>query len=433
MFLVREDFILKQKNSAIAIIEINKEEGQITQIKEILNESRLPYCVFTNDKDDLKYAFDVWWRSRCIPEIRPRINKIISKLGLKSEKAMIEKCMGLSLTDQYWICPREKTINWEDINFFENDFSNDIGNLLFGRIEIDQCSFIDFKSPDNTTDGELPKKWKILDGKRFLFKSGSTQYLQEPLNEVIASRIMDILNIPHVEYKLIWEEIDGVRLPFCMCECFVNTGTELVTEDKFMMNKWSKMPKDKSHYQYFIDCCNDVGIKNAQLHVDQMIVLDFLIANQDRHTNNFGLIRNVESLEFVDMAPIYDSGNSLWFYSKDENIPGFKDECKPFVNRHYKQIKLVSNFDWLCLEKLDGFEKEMKEIFMQSPFIGEKRRNIICDNFKNRIRLLQKFISEKKTNPNYDPEFDIDFNPLKEGIDQLEDNPNDLFDPFANI
>lgn len=40
-----------------------------------------------------------------------------------------------------------------------------------------------------------------------------------------------------------------------------------------------------------------------------MIVLDYLIVNEDRHQNNFGVVRNAETLEYLGAAPIYDSGH----------------------------------------------------------------------------------------------------------------------------
>lgn len=38
-----------------------------------------------------------------------------------------------------------------------------------------------------------------------------------------------------------------------------------------------------------------------------------LPVNEDRHQNNFGVVRNAETLEYVSMAPVYDSGSPLWF------------------------------------------------------------------------------------------------------------------------
>lgn len=45
-------------------------------------------------------------------------------------------------------------------------------------------------SPDNSSDGNLKKKWKIINGKRCLIKSGNSLNNQEPFNEVIAVNYM---------------------------------------------------------------------------------------------------------------------------------------------------------------------------------------------------------------------------------------------------
>jgi len=53
---------------------------------------------------------------------------------------------------------------------------------------------LDLLSPCNTSDGWLRKKWKIIDGKRCLLKSGSNPFQQEPLNEVLATSLHQRLN-----------------------------------------------------------------------------------------------------------------------------------------------------------------------------------------------------------------------------------------------
>ena len=99
---------------------------------------------------------------------------------------------GLSLSDQYWIRPDHSKIQWKDINFFENLFSEDVGSALFGGPFSGN-----FMSPDNTSDGWLRKKWVIQNQKRVLLKSGSGESQQEPLNEVLANMICDRLKHCH--------------------------------------------------------------------------------------------------------------------------------------------------------------------------------------------------------------------------------------------
>jgi len=50
-----------------------------------------------------------------------------------------------------------------------------------------------------------------------------------------------------------------------------------------------------------------------------MFILDFIMLNNDRHLNNFGIIRNVCNLNWIGIAPIFDTGQSL-------NILDYNDE-----------------------------------------------------------------------------------------------------------
>lgn len=57
------------------------------------------------------------------------------------------------------------------------------------------------------------------------------------------------------------------------------------------MNAFKK-PNNLSEYEYYIQCAEKLGVSNIRKEVEKMIVLDFIIANEDRHFNNFGLVRN---------------------------------------------------------------------------------------------------------------------------------------------
>ena len=62
----------------------------------------------------------------------------------------------------------------------------------------------------------------------------------------------------------------------------------------------------------YLNIAEKNGITNIKDYFDSMIVLDYIIANTDRHHNNFGFIRDVNTLEYKCPAPIFDSGTSLW-------------------------------------------------------------------------------------------------------------------------
>lgn len=134
------------------------------------------------------------------------------------------------------------------------------------------------------------------------------------------------------------------------------------------------------------------------------------------------MIRNAETLEFVDIAPIFDNGNSLW-YEKEASIIPCKVLCKPFANRHYEHIKFVKNFDWLDLSKLKGFENEVYNILKENKFDNDDLAKVISKKFANRIELLQKYIT-KWQNPNFDTQTDKSFKI------EMETFGNDIYDPY---
>ena len=80
-----------------------------------------------------------------------------------------------------------------------------------------------------------------------------------------------------------------------------------------------------------MNCAEALGIPDVVQFLDRMLVLDYIIANEDRHLNNFGAIRNAETLEWLGMAPIYDSGSSLGYDKVAAEIRrGQNIFCKPF-------------------------------------------------------------------------------------------------------
>ena len=54
----------------------------------------------------------------------------------------------------------------------------------------------------------------------------------------------------------------------------------------------------------------------------KMFAGDFVLANRDRHYRNFGVIRNVETLEVTGIAPVFDSGSCLWSDAEFLEVPG---------------------------------------------------------------------------------------------------------------
>ena len=152
-----------------------------------------------------------------------------------------------------------------------------------------------------------------------------------------------------------------------------------------------KKDNSTSVYQHYLNCCRALGVADIALAVDQMIVLDYLIANEDRHQNNFGLIRDANTLEWLGAAPIFDSGSSLGYDKLPPQILSPRmTECKPFKRTHDEQIKLVRSFAWIDFDQLDGIEQDLRRIFDQAgDYMDENRKSAILAAFSARLDNLK--------------------------------------------
>lgn len=379
-------YTLMHKNVAVADIEIDETLGGVTKIRNITAKEHLPVGTIRIQRDDEvvdRYAFNQWWTGRSIPASRMGVSDALETLGIYNTKLLLTKCLGLSLSDHYWIKPYNKNILWEDVNFFDNDFSDDIGDVLFGMNG--KNADIDFVSPDNTSDGNLQKRWKIIDGKRCLLKSGSTPFRQQPFNEVIATLVMNKLGIEHAPYTIIW--IDSK--PYSVCEDFVTKDTELISAWRVLQLRQKE--NHESSYLHYVNICKELGIDIAPA-LDRMIVLDYIIANEDRHFNNFGLLRDANTLEWIGAAPIFDSGTSLWYDTSARGISTYDIPCKPFKKKHSEQLRMVSSFDWLDISKLNGIEDEILNILCEDnavQYVEAERAKAIAAEVRKRIDTLE--------------------------------------------
>lgn len=382
--------ILMHKELPVAKLDLDEVLCGIRKIDEVYNAEHLPVGIHIKHGLVDRAELNEWWIDRSIPASRSGVKKALEALNISNTRMLVTKCFGLSLSDQYWIKPTEREdLSWKDINFFDHPFSEDIGDVLLGKA-VKKGAF-DFHSPDNTSDGCLKKRWKIIEGKRCLVKAGSAPLMLQPFNEVVATIIMKKLNVPHVPYWLIWDD----EIPYSVCEDFITPDTELVSAWRVMQT--TKKDNNTSVYRHYINCCEKLGIENIVLAVDQMIVVDYIIANEDRHLNNFGLIRNATTLEWIGVAPVFDSGSSLGYDKMPAQVFSGKGvECKPFKKRHEEQILLVSSFDWIDFEALKDIEKDIRKVFSQAGMYAEENRiEAIVKSVKQRIDNLEKLAQQK--------------------------------------
>ena len=167
------------------------------------------------------------------------------------------------------------------------------------------------------TAGSFLKAYSMLGGKKTYYKLSNFDKTKgvvghECVNEIIVDRLLDILGIPHLHYQLIHADviIDGKpqEVYLCASEDFKQRG-----ESKLALDAYWEI--ERAENEPALDFC----IRNGwEEYVYQMMAVDFLILNRDRHGANIEVLRNNRK-KTIHLAPLFDHGLSLLFSCTDDS------------------------------------------------------------------------------------------------------------------
>jgi len=390
--------ILMNKNTEVLLLEYNTKYNAMEKVYEVYNIEYAPLPIFTaysNKAKNLVTEINNWFRNRGIPSWRKDLEKLLQSLNVSTTEELLDKAYALSLSDQYWIKEENSQIAWKDINFFENDFKYKAYlNVSLSGSVTSKLNQAELMSPNNTTDGMLQKGWIIENDKRILVKGIYQSSREEPINEWLASEICKRLGFYYCEYVI---DIVNNKI-VSKCEDFVTSDEEIISAyDVFNSEKKSNNINDLEHY---ISILEKKGIKNARENIEDMFILDFLIMNFDRHLKNFGIIRNVNTLEWVRTTPIFDNGESMQCDKLTNEMNFYNGYGKFFnnINKKYEDIlKQVKDIQRIDIRKLDGLVEEYKNILEKyRPYTDatQERVNKLIEGLELRINLLKRYITK---------------------------------------
>ncbi|MDL2294362.1 XRE family transcriptional regulator [Ruminococcaceae bacterium OttesenSCG-928-D13] len=250
-----------------------------------------------------------WLRRRVIPKNRAFVHQILKQLGLSlnDTKGIIEICMGLSLNDSYWIVPGDFGGMFADYNLYENPFSKMLSLVAYTGYGTGNEPFT--TSPELTTDGMLPKSWRVEGGTISLWKGGSVGAANagmEPYSEFFAAQVAEAMGLDHVHYDLrMWK-----RKLCSVCPIFTDIDTAYIPAGRIVNE--GGLPAVLDYYRGLSD--------EAYQAAASMLVFDAVVYNEDRHFGNFGVLRNSHTGEVLGAAPIFDHGLSLFNYALDDEL-----------------------------------------------------------------------------------------------------------------
>ena len=373
-------YYLKQYNNTLLQFDIYEDslEGQSCKLISVAEENRylLPIGLELTDEGIMS-----WLKSRVIPKNREFVDSFLAKNGLSHSdvKGIIDICLGLSLNDSFWVVDSSFNGLYEDYNLYDNDFVKALSLIAYTGYGSSRAHGFT-SSPEFTTAGMLRKGWRRLGGKTILFKggtSGAANTGNEPYSEFYASQIAKAMGVNCVEYGLsMWSH------SLCStCELFSDIDHAYVPIYRFIK---------KPNLRNVADYLKALGDDFYNAYVD-MLVLDAVICNEDRHYGNFGLMVDNKTNKPYAFAPVFDNGLSLFNYAMPDdldNIESYAETRQPHSGASFEAV--VSEFITIrqreMLRRLIGFK------FVDQPTYKwpSKRKAVIEAYIQKRVsHLLQ--------------------------------------------
>lgn len=263
-------------------------------------------------------GIESWIRHRSIPKNRAYVDTLLSSLGLSINRPfdLIRVSKGLSLNDCYWLKQEDSRDSFDSVNLYDNRFSRVLGQIAFTGYGSSNVSGLT-SSPEFTTNGMLPKCWRRIDGKIYLYKGGTmgaSNTGNEPYSEFYAYQIGKILGVNAVPYSLSkWKNT------LCStCELFTSKDVSFVPVGRIVRS--GGMQAVRAYYK-------KLG-EEFEKALNDMFIFDALIFNTDRHYGNFGFLIDSHTNEIIAPAPLFDHGNSLFHFASVDALKSKKSFLK---------------------------------------------------------------------------------------------------------
>ena len=370
-------YSLMHKNDKCGTILFDENIGRITEYHDDRN-GLSPYL----GNCDIK-KIQKWWEMRAVPASRATMQQVINNANCLNTEVYLAKNLGLSMTDTYWIKPSGIDLSFDNVKFAN------LAAYSHGKIPYHNATSYD---PNASLGGQMEKYWDLMHKTPILVKESYKYYGQQSINEVFASIVhsRQPSNVEFVRYTAEMTEDRGVQ---CKCPAFTSENIELLSAYEIVESR--KIQNSQALYDEYINICVENGIDYEQIQefMDYQTMTDFLITNTDEHLLNFGVLRDPNTMKLIGPAPIFDSGNSM-FYSDGRKTPytraGILDiPITSFYKREEKLLGKVKNKTAVDLNSIPS-AGEVKELYANAG-IPEEKADVISKNYDTKAKMLSEF------------------------------------------
>ena len=374
------NYILRHQNRDVAAFRMDA-DGDIDQLT-ILRPADMPIL-----GNGIKNLCE-WVRNRAIPDSRADLDAILREAGCGTAQEYMVRNLALSLSDSYWIClEEERDVRWEDVNLYQHPTG-----LLTFRNGITETSR---RIKNNSSLGGSLEKLNLhaSDGWH-LIKKGDPDIPDglQNINEAFAAMLHERQGFrSYTGYTLNFDAYGSCES--CDCRYFTDAQHELISADNVTGGIAGQAETPKEAYREYIEACVAGGLERKEVvhFMDYMLMTDFLISNTDRHWENFGVLRNPETLEFQSLAPIFDSGTSMMCDDPFTNtrLRLLKRKVHGICYTQQENLELIEDRSVVDLAKLPTTEEVIA--FYTERGVQKERALQIAQCFALKKEMLEEF------------------------------------------
>ena len=240
----------------------------------------------------LKRAGNVecWLRDRAIDSHRTnsRLLKKALRLSVSDDAEVALEVNAATITDTYWFRKRGSGLTFIDVRFKNNYFDK-----LALRGDPDSFNQPYSRTPELTNIGSFEKCWRLENGKWWMVKQGNEL---ERFSELFICKLGMALGFPMAEYL---PENGTIKSP------------DFTNGAQFNYESADGIVGDDEGYSVNFEAFWSLAPELAKQYID-IIYLDSICFNMDRHTKNYGVLRDTETGAVLRMAPNFDNNIALF-------------------------------------------------------------------------------------------------------------------------
>ncbi|MCR5846594.1 MAG: hypothetical protein K6G75_00525 [Lachnospiraceae bacterium] len=238
------------------------------------------------------------------------------------------------------------------------------------------------------TAGSFLKSYDEVEKKKIYYKLSDYDLVKgiighECVNEIVVQRLLRLLNVEHLEYTLVHALViideKEYETYLCQSEDFKEKGEAKITlEDYYAM--------EKENNESPLDFCKRKGWEK---YIYDMLLVDYLVLNRDRHGANIEVLRNKRN-KSDRIAPLFDHGLSLL--------------CRCQSNDDLAMFDVMEDKKVQCFVGSNSAVENLKlipaDFYKNIPALKKTDLNIIFKDLdkvigKEYIKLMRKMIWER--------------------------------------